>query len=101
VLDAGIRAGKVHTDYLSGKDWQKRAAVETAGFGLGTALGVCAGGQAVAAGLSIALLATPAGWIFIIGSSIAFGIVAAKGGDWLGQGLSELLYNASSNISWF
>ena len=101
VLDAGIRAGNVHTDYLSGKDWQKRAVVEATGFGLGTYAGLTTGAAVIEAGLGIALLATPAGWVFIIGSSIAFGIVAAKGGDWLGQGLSELLYNTSSNINWF
>ena len=85
MLDAGIRAGKVHTDYVSGKDWQKRAAVETAGFGFGTALGVWAGGQTVTTGLGIALLATPAGWVIIIGASIAVGIIAAKAGDGIGQ----------------
>ncbi len=83
------------------KNWQKRAAVETTAFGAGTALGVWAGGQAVAAGLSIALLATPVGWVIIIGASIAIGIVAAKAGDNLGRGFSEFLYNKSSNVSWF
>ena len=100
-LDAGTRIGDVHVDYLSGKNWQKRAAVEATAFGAGTALGVWAGGQAVAAGLSIALLATPVGWVIIIGASIAIGIVAAKAGDNLGRGFSEFLYNKSSNVSWF
>ena len=85
VLDAGIRAGKVHTDYLSGKDWQKRAAVETAGFGLGTYAGLVTGSAVIKSGLGIALLATPAGWVFIIGASITVGIIAAKAGDEMGQ----------------
>jgi len=84
-IDATSRIGDVHVDYLSGKDWQKRAAVEATGFGASTALGVWAGGQTVAAGLGIALLATPVGWVIIIGASIAVGIVAAKAGDKLGK----------------
>lgn len=87
MLDAGVRAGDVHVDYLSGKDWQKRAAVEAAGFGFGTAAGIFAGQTVVssAAGLGVALLATPVGWVIIIGAAITVGIVAAKGGDWFGQ----------------
>lgn len=93
VLDAGVRVGNVHVDYLSGKNWQKRAAVETAGFGVGTALGVWAGGQTVAAGLGIALLATPVGWVIIIGASITVGIVAAKAGDKLGKFSANQAYD--------
>ncbi len=85
VLDAGIRAGNVHTDYLAGRNWQKRAAVETVGFGLGTAAGLWVGGQAITAGLGIAMLATPVGWVIIIGAAIAVGIVAAKSGDIAGK----------------
>ena len=101
VLDAGIRAGNVHTDYVSGKDWQKRAAVETAGFGTSAIFGITAGTATIKAGLGIALLATPVGWVFIIGASIAVGIVAAKAGDNLGRGLSEFLYDKSSSVNWF
>jgi hypothetical protein len=93
VLDAGIRAGDVHVDYLSGNNWQKRATVEMTGFGVSTALGVWAGGQAVAAGLGIALLATPVGWVIIIGASIAVGIVAAKAGDKLGKFSANQAYD--------
>jgi len=32
VIDAGVRAGNVHLDYLAGQNWQRRAAVETAGY---------------------------------------------------------------------
>ena len=101
MLDAGVRAGDVHVDYLSGKNWQKRAAVEMTGFGFGTAAGLATGAAVVEAGLGIALLATPVGWVIIIGASLTFGIVAAKGGDWFGKGLSEYLYDNSSNVSWF
>ena len=95
-IDATSRIGDVHVDYLSGKDWQKRAAIEATGFGLGTALGVWAGGQAVTTGLGIAMLATPAGWLIIIGSSIAIGIVAAKSGDIAGKWAASEAYNISS-----
>lgn len=83
MLDAGVRAGNVHVDYLSGKNWQKRAAVETAGFG--TAAGLASGAAVVEAGIGIALLATPIGWVIIIGASLTVGIVAAKVGDNLGK----------------
>lgn len=96
VLDAGVRAGNVHTDYLAGRNWQRRAAVETAGFGLGTAAGLWAGTQIVAAGLGVALLATPVGWVIIIGASIAVGILAAKGGDAFGQLAAEKSYDLGS-----
>ena len=95
VLDAGIRAGKVHTDYLSGKDWQKRAAVETAGFGTSTFFGIAAG-QATIAGasnLGIALLATPAGWIIIMGAAITIGMIAAKSGDIAGKIAANQAYD--------
>jgi hypothetical protein len=95
VLDAGIRAGNVHVDYLSGKNWEKRATVEMAGFGFGTAAGIFAGQTVVssAAGLGIALLATPVGWVIIIGAAITVGIVAAKGGDWFGQLVANKSYD--------
>ncbi|MGK0249950.1 MAG: hypothetical protein ACI910_002714, partial [Oleispira sp.] len=85
VLDAGIRAGDVHVDYLSGKNWQKRAAVEATGFGFSTAAGLATGTAIVEVGLGIAMLATPVGWVFIIGASITVGILAAKAGDGIGQ----------------
>ena len=93
VLDAGIRANNVHTGYLSGKDWQKRAAVETAGFGVSAAAGIAAGTAVIVSGLAIALLATPVGWVIIIGASIAVGIVAAKSGDIAGKWAANEAYN--------
>jgi hypothetical protein len=87
VIDGIVRMGHVHVDYLSGKNWEKRAAVEATGFGLGAAAGIIAGTATVqaATGLGIALLATPTGWVIIIGASIAVGIIAAKTGDDIGQ----------------
>tara|TARA_R110001583_G_scaffold37034_1_gene121281 strand:- start:215 stop:1243 length:1029 start_codon:yes stop_codon:yes gene_type:complete len=93
VLDAGIRVGNVHVDYLAGANWQKRAAVETAGFGLSTAAGLATGAAIVEAGLGIALLATPVGWVIIIGTAVTVGYVAAKGGDSIGQWVANEAYN--------
>ena len=101
LIDAGVRAGNVHIDYLSGRDWQRRAAVEATGFGFGAAAGVIAG-QAVittATGLGIALLATPVGWCIIIGSSIVIGIMAAKAGDGFGQWTANQAYDFGSWIN--
>ncbi|AZG73402.1 hypothetical protein [Shewanella livingstonensis] len=95
VLDAGIRAGNVHVDYLAGANWQKRAAVETAGFGMGTAAGLWAGQVVVssASGLGLALLATPVGWVIIIGAAVTVGFVAAKGGDAIGKWSANKAFN--------
>ena len=93
VLDAGIRAGNVHVDYLAGANWQKRAALETVGFGMGTAAGLATGAAIVEAGLGIALLATPVGWVIIIGTAVTVGYVAAKGGDSIGQWVANEAYN--------
>ena len=103
VIDAGVRAGNVHIDYLSGRNWQRRAAVEATGFGFGTAAGLLAGGAVVqiATGLGIALLATPVGWCIIIGSSIAIGILAAKTGDAAGQWSANKAYRLGSWVNNF
>ncbi|WDE11848.1 hypothetical protein [Thalassomonas haliotis] len=106
ILDTGIRVGNVHVDYLSGKDWQRRAVIETTGLGaagFAGSLGAMAGsavGTAAITTLNVALLATPVGWCLVIGTALAFGYGAAKGGDWIGQTLSGKVYDASANINW-
>ncbi|WDE11850.1 hypothetical protein [Thalassomonas haliotis] len=106
ILDIGVRVGNVHVDQMSGLDWQRRAVVETTGLGtagfLGTA-GVYAGGAvgtAAISALNVALLATPVGWCVVIGSGLALGYLAAKGGDTAGQWLAGLFYDASASIKW-
>lgn len=65
--NATSRIGDVQVDYLSGKDWQKRPAVEATGFGLGTYAGLVTGAAVIKAGLGIALLATPlTGYLLLI-----------------------------------
>jgi hypothetical protein len=95
MLNAGVRAGNVHVDYLSGKDWKKHAAVETTSFGTSVIFGI-AGGQATvtaASALGIALLATPVGWIIIVGAAITVGIIAAKSGDLFGRFAANQAYD--------
>jgi len=103
VLDAGVRTGKVHLDYLAGQNWQRRAAVETVGFGLSTVAGLWVGQATIGAatGLGIAMLATPVGWCFIIGSALVLGYAAAKAGDWMGQGTAGYIYDKSASQGWF
>ena len=101
VLDAGLRANKVHDDYLAGRNWQKRAAVEASGFGLATAGGIVAGQTIVstATGLGIAMLATPVGWVFIIGAAVTVGIMAAKVGDGIGKFGANQAYDLGNWLS--
>jgi hypothetical protein len=99
IVDAGVRVGKVHNDYLVGRNWQRKAAVEATGFGFGAAAGLIVGAEIITTGLSIAMLATPVGWVFVIGSSLALGILAAKGGDALGQLAAEKTYDLSTFLN--
>jgi hypothetical protein len=89
----------VRIDHLLGRNWHKRAAVEATGFGFGTAAGLATGAAVVEAGLGIALLATPVGWVIIIGASIAVGIVAAKSGDIAGKWAANEAYNIGDWLS--
>jgi len=100
-IDAGIRADNVYNDYKTGKDWQRRAVVETTGFGAGTAAGIAAGGAVVTAGVGIAIAMGPVGWVILIGAGLATGYAAGKVADALGQGFSGLIYDVSTDINWF
>ncbi|MBD1555846.1 hypothetical protein HC752_02695 [Vibrio sp. S9_S30] len=76
--------------------------METTGFGMGSAAGMVAGAGVIkgASALGIALLATPVGWCFVIGSAITIGYLASKGGDKVGQGLAAQTYDFSKQIHW-
>jgi len=82
----------------AGKDWQRKAVMETTGFGLGAAAGAFTGSAIISSTVGIALMATPVGWVFVIGTGITAGYFAAKGGDILGKGLSGVVYDR--NMSW-
>ncbi len=72
--------------------------METTGFGLGAAAGTFVAGKIIASALGVALMATPVGWVLVIGVGITAGYFSAKGGDVLGKGLSGFIYDR--DISW-
>lgn len=81
VLDAGIRANGVYNTYQQGGNWQREAAIQTTGFGLGGAAGIAAG-TAITQGLTaIGLGLTPVGWVVILCIGVAAGFTAAYYSD--------------------
>lgn len=100
VLDAGFRVEDVMKDKAAGRDWQRRAIMETTGFGLGSAAGAWVGSSIITSTIGIALMATPTGWIFVIGAGITAGYFAAKSGDSFGKWTAGGLYDTSKSISW-
>ncbi|WP_281556821.1 hypothetical protein [Thalassomonas sp. RHCl1] len=101
LLDAGFRGEDVYLDYKAGKDWQRRAVVETTGFGFSTAAGAWVGSTVTTAAVSLLMVSTPLGWAFVIGAGLTAGYAAAKTGDWIGKGLAGNIYDASSSFDWF
>jgi hypothetical protein len=101
ILDAGLRVNHVRQDYYKGKDWQRTAVAETTGFGLGTATGIAVGSSVSTALMGIGLLATPVGWIFILGAGMAAGYAASKVGDQFGKSAATFVYNTSAETNWF
>ncbi|WDE06961.1 hypothetical protein SG34_008755 [Thalassomonas viridans] len=107
IIDTGIRVGNVHLDYLSGKDWQRSLVTEATSFGLSGIAGTAGGsvgatlGAAAISFLNVGLLATPTGWLLVIGTALAMGYGSAKLGDWFGKISSGTIYDISSKINWF
>lgn len=92
-LDAGIRINGVHNTYKQGGNWQREAAVQSAGFIAGTSAGVLTG-KAVIAGLTvIGLGLTPVGWVVLIGVGVGAGFGAAYMVDGLAQKGAGRLYD--------
>lgn len=92
-LDAGIRINGVHNTYKQGGNWQREAAIQTTGFGLGGAAGLITG-QAVVAGLTaIGLGLTPVGWVVLIGVGVAAGFGAAYATDTFGKNLAANIWD--------
>lgn len=98
ILDAGFRVQGVSADKAAGRDWQRRAVMETTGFGLGAAAGAFIGGGIITSTLGVALMATPVGWVLVIGAGITAGYFAAKKGDMFGQDIASGIYDR--NLSW-
>lgn len=95
-LDAGIRIKGVRDTYKKGGDWQREAAIQATGFGLGGAVGTIAGSGAIAGLTAIGLGLTPVGWVVLIGLGIAAGVAGAKVGDWAGTEIATAAYDWSS-----
>jgi hypothetical protein len=100
IFDAGIRVKGVRAHQESGKDWQRKAVMEITGFGLGAAAGAFTGAAIISSSVGIALMATPVGWVFVIGTGIAAGYFMAKGFDTIGKGVAGYAYDASKGMSW-
>ena len=82
-LDLSLRVATVHNERASGGDWQREAVVQSAGFGAATGTGVLVGLGAKAALVSakIGLMATPVGWVAVIGTAAVVGYGLATGMD--------------------
>lgn len=92
-LDAGIRINGVHNVYKSGGNWQREAAIQTVGFGAGTAIGLAAGKTIVGGLTAIGLGLTPLGWVVLIGVGLTVAFGAAYGADQLFQGGAGFIYD--------
>jgi len=100
IFDAGIRVKGVRAHKEAGKDWQRKAVMETTGFGLGAAAGAFTGTAIITSTVGIALMATPVGWVFVIGTGITAGYFMAKGFDTIGKGVAGYAYDTSKGMSW-
>ncbi len=100
MIDAGMRANNVYGDYKAGENWQRSAVAETTGFGFGTAAGASVGAAVINVGLGITMLATPVGWVLIIGTAVALGYGASKAGDAIGKAAALNVYDYSAGINW-
>lgn len=92
VLDAGIRAHGIYRTYQSGGNWQREAAVEATGFGIGGAIGIGVGQLTVAA-LTMGLVATPVGWVAIVVIGAAAGFGAAYIGNEVGKRAAGMIWD--------
>jgi hypothetical protein len=100
VLDVASRVGTVLDAKDKGQNWQKLAAQETTGMSLGIAAGSIAS-TVVIGSLTIALAATPVGWVIAIGVGLTVGVAAGMAGNSVGKGLSGMVYDLSDDASWF
>lgn len=100
VLDAVVRTDKVYTEYQSGGNWGKTAAVQAAGFGAGTAAGLAVGAETIALGTGIAIAMGPVGWVILIGVGLGTGYAASKFADNAAQRVANKAYDLSDSWSW-
>ncbi len=99
VLTSGLRTKGVYNSYQSGGNWQKKVAVQTAGFGFGAAGAMVLGGAAAKFVLGLALASTPLGWVIVIGVGLSAGYAAGVAGDAFGQGVANKAYDVGSFLN--
>lgn len=97
IFDAGIRVKGVIADKVAGRDWQRKAVMEATGFGLGGAVGAFTGSAIISSTIGIALMATPVGWVFVIGTGVAAGYFVAKKADSFGKGVAGAIYDRDTS----
>jgi hypothetical protein len=96
VIDFGSRVGDIYTDYKGGADWGRKMFIESSSFAISAGVGevaTVAGMAILEESLAIALAATPAGWVLIIGGLAVAGIAAASSvgvNNWAGRNLGGL-----------
>lgn len=70
VIDFGTRAGRIHTEYQTGGDWEREMFVESTSFALSASAGTLTA-KAGTAGLGFLVMATPVGWVgLLIGGAV-------------------------------
>ena len=96
-LDAGIRVNHVHSTYQQGGNWQREAAIQATGFGLGGAAGLGVGKMVVMGLTTIGLGLTPVGWVVLIGAGLAAGFGAAYAVDKYSREGAAYIYDRGRN----
>ncbi|QIL90244.1 hypothetical protein GNX18_11125 [Microbulbifer sp. SH-1] len=66
VVDFGVRAGKIHSSYKAGGDWERDLFIESSRFAASAGAGVIA----AKAGIAIFMFATPVGWAAVIAGGL-------------------------------
>ncbi|SEA86725.1 hypothetical protein [Alkalimonas amylolytica] len=97
VLDAGIRVSDVRQVQQDGGDWHRSLAQQMTGFGLGGAAAMSLGGLAVQA-LTVMLMATPYGWVYVIVGGVVVGLTAGYLADAWGKWAAGTLYDQSQRL---
>ncbi len=75
-VDLGMRVNRVHEQHEARGDWQRSAVTEAAGFVISGMAGVALTGAAVQT-LNVIALATPAGWVLVLGGAALAGVITA------------------------
>ena len=78
-LDFGSRAQDIRDEYLAGGDWTRKLFIESSSFAASAGVGLIAADLGAAA-LGVALAATPAGWVLIVGGLVTASFAAGASG---------------------